>query len=91
MFRNGAFTPQVCIPALVCVRISQRILFRTSKRVVEYLGKGAPYDHIQKVYSVHILYFDLGQDEDNVYHGLMHFTRIHKQDLLKLSKSQQEK
>lgn len=69
----------------------QRMLFGTSALVLEYLHKGSPYGDIKKVYSVHILYFELGQGSDYVYHGQLHFTGIHQGDRLKLNKSQYEK
>ena len=46
------------------------------------------YENVIKVISVNILYFDLGQGEDYVYHGKTHFTGIHKHDELKLSVKQ---
>lgn len=69
----------------------QRMLFGTSALVLQHLRKGSPYGEIKKVYSVHILYFDLGQGADYVYHGLLHFTGIHQNDPLQLSKPQREK
>ena len=47
----------------------QRILFGTSKLVTEYIDSGMNYDNIKKVYSINIVYFDLGQGKDIVYHG----------------------
>ncbi len=65
-----------------------RILFGTSKAVVEYVKEGKPYSDIKKVISVTIAYFDLGQGEDYVYHGKTHFKGIHKGDTLTLSDKQ---
>jgi predicted transposase/invertase (TIGR01784 family) len=67
----------------------QRILYGTSKVIIEHLGESAPYAEIVKVISVNILYFDLGQGEDYVYHGATVFTGLHKQDVLQLSEDQQ--
>lgn len=58
----------------------QRILFGTSRAVTEQLKKGVNYDEIAKVYSVNVLYFDLGSGEDYVYHGVTTFTGINKPD-----------
>ena len=68
----------------------QRILFGTSKVITEHLHESDPYSEIVKVISVNILYFDLGQGEDYVYHGSTSFKGLHNQDLLELSDDQQE-
>ena len=65
-----------------------RILFGTSKIIADYLKEGDKYAKIKKVYSVNILYFDLGHGQDYVYHGTTSFTGIHQNDLLNLSDKQ---
>jgi hypothetical protein len=45
---------------------------------------------IKKVYSINIVYFDLGQGKDYVYHGKTSFRGLHNQDTLKLSEKQRE-
>ncbi len=67
----------------------QRILFGTSKVITEHIRESDPYSEIVKVISINILYFDLGQGEDYVYHGYTSFKGLHKQDLLALSEEQQ--
>jgi predicted transposase/invertase (TIGR01784 family) len=67
----------------------QRILFGTSKVITEHLQEGAPYSAVVKVISVNILYFDLGQGTDYIYHGSTSFRGIHNQDILRLSENQQ--
>ena len=69
----------------------QRMLFGTSKLVTEYIDGGKNYEHVKKVYSVNIVYFDLGQGEDCVYHGKTEFRGIHQNDILRLSPFQQQK
>ncbi len=68
----------------------QRILFGTSKVITEHLHESDPYSEIVKVISVNILYFDFGQGEDYVYHGVTSFKGLHNRDLLELSEEQQE-
>jgi predicted transposase/invertase (TIGR01784 family) len=68
----------------------QRMLYGASKAVVERMVKGEPYIAVKKVYSINIIYFDLGQGKDYVYHGKMDFRGLHNQDILKLSEKQQE-
>ena len=69
----------------------QRMLFGTSKLVTEYINRGENYEHIRKVYSVNILYFNLGGGTDIVYHGKTEFRGIHNGELLSLSPFQQQK
>ena len=38
-----------------------------------------------------MLYFDLGQGDDYVYHGKLQFKGLHQNDVLKTSRSQREK
>lgn len=68
-----------------------RMLYGVSKAVTEYISEGDLYEKIRKVYSVNIVYFDLGQGTDYVYHGRTEFRGIHDNDVLKLSKQQTEK
>ncbi|MCI5139414.1 MAG: Rpn family recombination-promoting nuclease/putative transposase, partial [Candidatus Electrothrix sp. AR1] len=68
----------------------QRILFSTAKVITEHLSEGDPYSSVTKVISVNILYFNLGQGSDYVYHGSTSFLGIHNQDILQLSESQKK-
>jgi len=67
----------------------QRIFYGTAKAVTEHMQKSAPYSEIKKVISVSILYFDLGQGTDYVYHGTTSFRGLHNSDVLQLSGRQQ--
>lgn len=69
----------------------QRMLFGTSKLVTEYIESGQNYDNIKKVYSINIVYFNLGQGQDVVYHGKTEFRGIHNNELLELSPFQKQK
>jgi hypothetical protein len=69
----------------------QRILFGTSKLVTEYINSGQNYENVKKVYSINIVYFDLGQGKDCVYHGKTEFRGIHYDDVLRLSTFQRQK
>lgn len=66
----------------------QRILYGTAKIISENLAKGMSYKNVKKVISISIVYFDLGQGRDYVYHGTTKFIGLHKNDELKLSDSQ---
>lgn len=69
----------------------QRILFGASKLVTEYIDSGKNYDNVKKVYSINIVYFDLGQGKDFVYHGKTEFRGVHNNDVLSLSTFQRQK
>lgn len=69
----------------------QRMLFGTSKLVTEYIESGQNYDNIKKIYSINIVYFNLGQGQDVVYHGKTEFRGIHNNELLELSPFQKQK
>lgn len=68
----------------------QRMMYGTSKVITEYISVGEPYSNIKKVYSINIVYFDLGQGEDYVYRGITNFKGIHNADNLELSAKQTE-
>lgn len=66
------------------------MLYGASKAVTEYIELGQDYEMVRKVYSVNIVYFELGQGSDYVYHGKTEFYGIHDGDVLMLSKRQRE-
>ncbi len=69
-----------------------RMLYGVSKAITEYIGLGKPYEDVRKVYSINIVYFELGQGKDYVYHGKTEFVGMHQpHDTLKLSVRQNEK
>ena len=69
----------------------QRMLFGTSKLVTEYINRGTGYGLIRKIYSINIVYFNLGNGTDVVYHGKTEFRGIHNGELLNLSPFQKQK
>lgn len=69
-----------------------RMLYGVSKVVTDYINIGDDYDKVRKVYSINIVYFELGQGDDYVYHGKTVFQGLHNpNDILKLSTRQTEK
>ncbi len=62
----------------------KRLLYGTSKSIVETLSLGDNYSKVMKVYSVSIVYFDVGEGDDYVYHGRTEFKGIHTHHVLKL-------
>lgn len=69
----------------------QRMLFGTSKLVTEYINRGGGYDDIRKIYSINIVYFNLGCGTDFVYHGKTEFRGLHNNELLRLSPFQRQR
>jgi len=67
-----------------------RMLYGTSKVITEYMELGDDYEKVQKVYSVSIVYFDLGQGSDYIYHGRTDFVGMHDGEPLLLSAKQRE-
>ena len=62
-----------------------RMLFGTAKLIVDNMEIGMGYNQIKKIISVNIVYFDLGQGDDYIYHGYTHFTGMNKHSKLRLS------
>ncbi|MDR0307747.1 MAG: Rpn family recombination-promoting nuclease/putative transposase [Chitinispirillales bacterium] len=67
-----------------------RMLFGSSKVITDYMDEGTPYSMIRKVYSINVVYFDLGVGKDYIYHGTTNFRGLHYNDELALSASQKE-
>ena len=68
----------------------QRMLYGVSKAITDYIHKGNPYSAVRKVYSVNIVYFDLGKGDDYVYYGVTNFKGLHTQNELQLTAKQQQ-
>ena len=66
----------------------QRMLYGVSKVITDYIDSGNPYSEIRKVYSVNIVYFDLGKGDDYVYRGGANFVGIHTKNKLQLTEKQ---
>ena len=66
-----------------------RMLFGTSKLVVDNMDKGMLYGKVKKIISVNIVYFDLGHGNDYVYYGSTSFIGLNKKDVLNLSQQEQ--
>lgn len=67
-----------------------RILFETSKCIVEHLKEGSAYSDVSKVISVSILYFDFCKGDDYIYHGTTQFIGMHNNTELELNPAQQK-
>ena len=68
----------------------ERVLYGVAKAITEHINLGDSYEEVKKVYSISVLYFDLGEGEDYLYKGQTHFTGIHTNDELKITTKQRE-
>lgn len=66
----------------------QRMIYGASKLITEYIKQGEPYSSIKKVYSIHIVYFAIGQGKDYVYEYNGKFVGMHYKDVLTPTKNQ---
>ncbi|MDE7466290.1 MAG: Rpn family recombination-promoting nuclease/putative transposase [Muribaculaceae bacterium] len=62
-----------------------RMAYGTSKLITEYIKRGESYDKISRIYSINIVYFNLGVGDDVVYTGTTEFRGLHDHKLLELS------
>lgn len=60
----------------------ERIIYGVSKAVTEHAVRGKGYDQVKKVYSISILYFDIGKGTDYLYHGTTKFKGVNTGDEL---------
>ena len=63
----------------------ERILFGVAKAITEHIELGRLYSEVKKVYSISILYFDIGRGADYLYHGQNSFVGVHTGDFLEVS------
>ena len=68
----------------------QRMLYATSKVVIEHISEGYAYSTIKKVISINILYFDFGDGDDYIYKGTTNFKGIHTHNKLYLNEMQKD-
>jgi len=67
-----------------------RMNYGQAKLISEHIDSGDKYRKIKKVYSINIVYFELGQGKDYVYLGKTSFRGIHEDDILELSEKQKK-
>lgn len=63
----------------------ERILYGVAKAITEHMSLGKRYYEVKKIYSISILYFDIGSGNDYLYHGQNSFVGVHTGDYLKVS------
>ena len=68
----------------------ERILYGVSKTICEHVSLGDDYNKVKKVYSINILYFDMGTGKDYLYHGKTEFKGVFTEDILQISRKQRD-
>jgi predicted transposase/invertase (TIGR01784 family) len=68
----------------------QRILYASSKAIVEHMKESQSYSKVTKIISISILYFDFGNGDDYIYKGTTNFIGLHNKSLLQLNEKQKE-
>jgi predicted transposase/invertase (TIGR01784 family) len=68
----------------------QRILYATSKAILEHMKESDSYSKVTKIISISILYFDFGDGDDYIYKGTTNFIGLHNHTQLKLNEKQKE-
>lgn len=67
----------------------ERILYGVSKAVTEQMTSGNNYDHIKQVFSISIVYYDLGTGDDYFYECKSDFIGVHTHNPLQLSRREE--
>ena len=63
----------------------QRMIYGVAKTITEHMNSGDAYRNVKKVFSINIIYFNMGQGEDYLYHGQAVLKGVHTNDSLKLT------
>lgn len=63
----------------------ERILYGVAKAIIEHISLGETYYKVKKIYSISVLYFDIGKGNDYLYYGQNHFVGVHTGDHLQVN------
>lgn len=63
----------------------ERILYGVAKAITEHISLSQSYNEVKKVYSISVLYFDIGKGTDYLYHGQTRFIGVHTHDELQVN------
>ena len=63
----------------------ERILYGVAKAITEHISLGEAYYKVKKIYSISVLYFDIGKGNDYLYYGQNHFVGVHTGDHLQVN------
>lgn len=68
----------------------ERILYGVAKAITEHISLSERYYEVKKIYSISILYFDIGKGNDYLYHGQNNFIGVHTADRLEVSTKEKD-
>ena len=68
----------------------ERILFGVAKAITEHIELVELYSQVKKIYSISILYFDIGKGNDYLYHGQNSFVGVHTGDFLEVTTKEKD-
>lgn len=68
----------------------ERILYGVAKAITEHIELGHIYSEVKKIYSISILYFDIGKGSDYLYHGQNSFVGVHTGDFLQVTMKEKD-
>lgn len=68
----------------------ERILYGVAKAITEHISLGERYYEVKKIYSISILYFDIGKGDDYLYHGQNTFVGVHTNDRLEVTTKEKD-
>lgn len=68
----------------------ERILYGVAKAITEHIDLGDTYEKVKKIYSISILYFDLGKGSDFVYKGQTLFHGLTQGDTLEITTKEKD-
>ena len=68
----------------------ERILYGVAKAITEHISLSECYYEVKKIYSISILYFDIGKGDDYLYHGQNNFTGVHTGDRLEITTKEKD-
>ena len=68
----------------------ERILYGVAKAITEHISLGDRYYEVKKIYSISILYFDIGKGDDYLYHGQNIFIGVHTGDRLEVTTKEKD-
>lgn len=68
----------------------ERLLYAVEKSFPASIIQSELYSEVKKVYSISILYFDIGRGNDYLYHGQNTFVGVHTGDLLEVTTKEKD-
>ena len=68
----------------------QRMIYGVAKTIVDHMFTGMAYKNVKKVYSINILYFDIGGGDDYLYCGQAELRGVHNHDVLDLTEHERD-